>query len=72
VLTHGRESVVCYGASATGTDVATAIGLSAIHAGARVRCTTAVSPAELLAADDDHGCGVFVSGGSPTNPGRAL
>lgn len=55
-FTKQRENVVCLGASGTGkTHVATAIGLSAIYAGARVRFTTAVTLSqELLAAADDH------------------
>lgn len=55
-FTRERENVVCLGASGTGkTHVATAIGLSAIYAGARVRFTTAVTLSqELLAAVDDH------------------
>ena len=55
-FTRLRENVVCLGASGTGkTHVATAIGLSAIYAGARVRFTTAVTLSqELLAAADDH------------------
>jgi len=55
-FTRFRENVVCLGASGTGkTHVATAIGLSAIYAGARVRFTTAVTLSqELLAAADDH------------------
>ena len=55
-FTRQRENVVCLGASGTGkTHVASAIGLSAIYAGARVRFTTAVTLSqELLAAADDH------------------
>lgn len=55
-FTKVRENVVCLGASGTGkTHVATAIGLAAIYAGARVRFTTAVTLSqELLAAADDH------------------
>jgi len=55
-FTRARENVVCLGASGTGkTHVASAIGLSAIYAGARVRFTTAVTLSqELLAAADDH------------------
>jgi len=55
-FTHERENVVCLGASGTGkTHLATAIGLSAVYAGARVRFTTAVTLSqELLAAADDH------------------
>ena len=55
-FTRLRENVVCLGASGTGkTHVATAIGLSAIYAGARVRFTTAVTLSqELLAAADEH------------------
>jgi DNA replication protein DnaC len=51
-----RENVVCLGASGTGkTHLATAIGLAAIYAGARVRFTSAVALSqELLAAADDH------------------
>lgn len=51
-----RENVVCLGASGTGkTHVATAIGLAAIYAGARVRFTTAVTLSqELLVAADEH------------------
>lgn len=55
-FTRERENVVCLGASGTGkTHIATAIGLSAIYAGAKVRFTTAVTLSqELLAAADDH------------------
>lgn len=55
-FTRLRENVVCLGASGTGkTHIATAIGLAAIYAGARVRFTTAVTLSqELLAAADDH------------------
>lgn len=55
-FTKERENVVCLGASGTGkTHIATAIGLSAIYAGAKVRFTTAVTLSqELLAAADDH------------------
>lgn len=55
-FTRERENVVCLGASGTGkTHVATAIGLSAIYAGAKVRFTTAMALSqELLAAADDH------------------
>lgn len=51
-----RENVVCLGGSGTGkTHVASAIGLAAIYAGARVRFTTAVTLSqELLAAADEH------------------
>ena len=51
-----RENVVCLGGSGTGkTHVATAIGLAAIYAGARVRFTGAITLAqELLAAADEH------------------
>lgn len=51
-----KENVVCLGASGTGkTHVASAIGLAAIYAGARVRFTTAITLAqELLAAADEH------------------
>jgi DNA replication protein DnaC len=51
-----KENIVCLGASGTGkTHVATAIGLSAIYSGARVRFTTAITLAqELLAAADEH------------------
>src|SRR5665647_13033 len=51
-----RENVVCLGASGTGkTHVASAIGLAAIYAGARVRFTSAITLAqELLAAADEH------------------
>ncbi len=56
VFTKERENVVCLGPSGTGkTHVATAIGMSAIYAGARVRFTTAVTLSqELLAAADEH------------------
>jgi DNA replication protein DnaC len=55
-FTRQRENVACLGASGTGkTHVATAIGLSAIYTGARVRFTTAVTLSqELLAAADEH------------------
>lgn len=55
-FTKQRENIVCLGASGLGkTHIATAIGLSAIYAGARVRFTTAVTLSqELLAAADDH------------------
>lgn len=51
-----RENVVCLGGSGTGkTHVATAIGLAAVYAGARVRFTGAITLAqELLAAADEH------------------
>lgn len=51
-----RENLVCLGASGTGkTHVATAIGLGAIYAGARVRFIGAIMLAqELLAAADEH------------------
>jgi DNA replication protein DnaC len=55
-FTRQRENVVCLGASGTGkTHIATAIGLAAIYAGARVRFTTAVTLSQdLLAAADEH------------------
>jgi DNA replication protein DnaC len=55
-FTKEGENVVCLGASGTGkTHVATAIGLSAIYAGAKVRFTTAVTLSqELLVAADEH------------------
>jgi DNA replication protein DnaC len=55
-FTKERENVVCLGTSGTGkTHVATAIGLSAVYAGARVRFVTAVALSqELLAAADEH------------------
>lgn len=55
-FTKERENVVCLGASGTGkTHVATAIGLAAVYAGARVRFTTAVTLSqELLSAADEH------------------
>lgn len=55
-FTKERENVVCLGASGTGkTHIATAIGFSAIYAGAKVRFTTAVTLSqELLAAADEH------------------
>jgi len=51
-----KENVVCLGGSGTGkTHIATAIGLAAIYAGARVRFIGAISLAqELLAAADEH------------------
>ena len=51
-----KENLVCLGPSGTGkTHVASAIGLAAIYAGARVRFTTAITLAqELLAAADEH------------------
>lgn len=51
-----KENIVCLGPSGTGkTHVASAIGLSAIYAGFRVRFTTAITLAqELLAAADEH------------------
>lgn len=55
-FTAARENVVCLGPSGSGkTHVASAIGLSAIYSGARVRFTTAITLAqELLAAADEH------------------
>ena len=55
-FTAAKENVVCLGASGTGkTHVASAIGLAAIYAGARVRFTSAITLAqELLAAVDEH------------------
>lgn len=55
-FTAAKENVVCLGPSGTGkTHVASAIGLSAIYSGARVRFTTAITLAqELLAAADEH------------------
>ena len=55
-FTAAKENVVCLGASGTGkTHVASAIGLAAIYAGARVRFTSAITLAqELLAAADEH------------------
>lgn len=55
-FTAAKENVVCLGASGTGkTHIASAIGLAAIYAGARVRFTTAVALSqELLAAADEH------------------
>lgn len=55
-FTKERENVVCLGASGTGkTHIATAIGLSAIYSGAKVRFTTAITLSqELLAAADEH------------------
>ena len=55
-FTAAKENIVCLGPSGTGkTHVASAIGLSAIYSGARVRFTTAVTLAqELLAAADEH------------------
>jgi len=55
-FTAAKENIVCLGASGTGkTHVASAIGLAAIYAGARVRFTTAVTLSqELLAAADEH------------------
>jgi DNA replication protein DnaC len=55
-FTGQRENVVCLGASGTGkTHIATAIGMSAIYAGAKVRFTTAVTLSQdLLAAADEH------------------
>jgi DNA replication protein DnaC len=51
-----KENVICLGASGIGkTHIATAIGLSSIYAGARVRFISAVSLAqELLSAADEH------------------
>jgi DNA replication protein DnaC len=51
-----KENIVCLGPSGTGkTHVASAIGLAAIYAGARVRFTTAITLAQdLLAAADEH------------------
>lgn len=51
-----KENIVCLGPSGTGkTHVASAIGLSAIYGGARVRFTTAITLAQdLLAAADEH------------------
>jgi DNA replication protein DnaC len=55
-FTAAKENVVCLGASGTGkTHIATAIGLAAIYAGARVRFIGAVALSqELLAAADEH------------------
>lgn len=55
-FTAAKENIVCLGPSGTGkTHVASAIGLSAIYSGARVRFTTAITLAqELLAAADEH------------------
>jgi len=55
-FTAAKENIVCLGPSGTGkTHVASAIGLSAIYAGARVRFTTAITLAqELLSAADEH------------------
>jgi len=55
-FTKTGENVVCLGASGTGkTHVATAIGVSAIYAGAKVRFTSAITLSqELLTAADEH------------------
>ena len=59
-----RENIVCLGASGTGnTHIASAIGLAAICAGARVRFTTAITLAqELLAAADEHRLPRYIRG----------
>jgi DNA replication protein DnaC len=51
-----RESVVCIGPPGTGkTHLASALGVSCIHAGFRVRFTTVTALAnDLLAARDNH------------------